>query len=306
MTDTTATTATLDRMLERCQALYPRFAGQWDESRRVFGEAWAQDFSRALETLLGAEPGLRWDETLKGYAEFCTDALRAQVFFEKNGRYKAESYAEVDAACYQNAAFMHGRYLPGLYLSHFVWQHHYRLMRHYIDAVLPRLAGDVRTFHEVGVGCGMYSLLTLQHLPGCTGLGFDISEHALAFAREAVTAHGLGARYDIRRQDVIATPFPFEADFMLSQEVLEHLEDPPAFLRALRTGVRPGGWGFITAAINAGHTDHIYLYRSADEVRAHVEGAGWVVVDAVSESTCPQKPEPLRPTVAGFLVRRPG
>jgi 2-polyprenyl-3-methyl-5-hydroxy-6-metoxy-1,4-benzoquinol methylase len=166
-------------------------------------------------------------------------------------------------------------------------------------------AGDIKLFYEVGVGCGMYSLKTLQAKPDSKGVGFDISQYALDFTKRVADVHGVGHRYRIQNQDIIASPPERLADFIISQEVLEHLEDPPAFIRALRNMVRPDGHGYITAAINAGHTDHIYLYRTADEVRRQIEDAGWTVLDEQVEFNYPNKPVELRPTVAGFLVRNP-
>ena len=38
--------------------------------------------------------------------------------------------------------------------------------------------------------------------------------------------------------------------------------------------VTPGGKLFVTAALNAAHADHIYLYREPAEVVAQVEAVG--------------------------------
>jgi hypothetical protein len=45
---------------------------------------------------------------------------------------------------------------------------------------------------------------------------------------------------------------------------------PLAFLRGLRRNMAPGAKAFITAALNAAHADHIYLYRNGGEVLAHL------------------------------------
>ena len=155
------------------------------------------------------------------------------------------------------------------------------------------------------MGCGMYSLKTLESRPSSIGVGFDISKYSLNFTRRVIAAHGFGERYTIQQRDVIARPVTRLCDLIISQEVLEHLEDPPAFLRALRAMLKPGGYGYITAAINAGHTDHIYLYRTADEVRTQLTDAGFNVLDSQIESNYPEKPVELRPTAAGFLVLNP-
>jgi hypothetical protein len=59
--------------------------------------------------------------------------------------------------------------------------------------------------------------------------------------------------------------------------VLEHLDDPVAFLRSLRLYMAPGAKAFITAAVNAAHSDHIHLYRNGNEVLDHLNEAGFTM-----------------------------
>jgi SAM-dependent methyltransferase len=283
---------------------YPNYSSLWDKSYQEFGSAWEHEISENIAKVFGCEPNKRWNEAVDGYAEFCTEALRAQVFFEKNGRYQASNYQEVLKECYHSADYMERRYLPGQYLSHSIWPHHQRMLQHFINVLLPKIAKDVTLFYEVGVGCGMYSQKTLQTLPQVQGVGYDISDYALDFTMQIVSDHGLSSRYKSRNQDIIASPIEEKCDFVISQEVLEHLEDPQAFIHGLYAAVRPGGWSYITAAINAAHTDHIYLYRSPDEVRAQIENAGWKIVDTQIECNYPEKPIEQRPTIAGFLAHK--
>lgn len=286
------------------QKRYPNYASLWGKSLEEFGKEWEKEISDNIERVFGVNPNPSWDEAVDGYAEFCTEALRAQVFFEKNGRYQASNYQDVLKACYHSADYMEKRYLPGQYLSHSIWPHHQRMLRHFVGELIPKISSDVSMFYEVGVGCGMYSQLTLKYLKQVRGVGYDISDYALDFTMRIIKAHNLQNRYKTLNQDIISRPILQKCDFVISQEVLEHLENPQEFIHGLYSAVRPGGWSYITAAINAAHTDHIYLYRSADEVRKQIENAGWSVVDAQIECNYPEKPIEKRPTIAGFLSRR--
>jgi 2-polyprenyl-3-methyl-5-hydroxy-6-metoxy-1,4-benzoquinol methylase len=85
--------------------------------------------------------------------------------------------------------------------------------------------------------------------------------------------------------------------------VLEHLDDPVAFLRGLRATMAPGGTAFITAALNAAHADHVHLYRSHDDVLAHLVEAGFTLeqsfLGAAYRPPAPGVPVPL---AAAFVV----
>ena len=283
---------------------YPNYATLWLKSLDEFGETWEEEISHNISGVFGCEYNERWEEAVNGYAEFCTDALRAQVFFEKNNCYKTSNYDSVVKECYHSPEYMKIRYLPGQYLSHYIWPHHQKMLRHFIQNLLPKIKGDVSLFYEVGVGCGMYSQWSLCAMPKVVGVGYDISNYALEFTLRVLQAHGLNNRYKVKKQNILTNPVDVKADFIISQEVLEHLECPQAFIARLYEATRPNGWGYITAAINAAHTDHIYLYRTPKEVQNQIEAVGWEICDTQIESNYPEKPIEFRPTIVGYLVRK--
>jgi 2-polyprenyl-3-methyl-5-hydroxy-6-metoxy-1,4-benzoquinol methylase len=168
-------------------------------------------------------------------------------------------------------------YLPGILLSQFLWSHHYRQLQFFRERYVPKASG-ARLFYDVGVGTGFYSKEMLVALRQVRGIGCDISEHSLGHTTRMLDRWGLAARFEPRWVDILEARLP-PADCIVSVEVLEHLEDPPAFLRALHRMLRPGGVGYITAAINAPNADHIYLYRSIAEVTREIEEAGFRVLD---------------------------
>ncbi|MCB0344510.1 MAG: hypothetical protein KDD66_05315, partial [Bdellovibrionales bacterium] len=185
---------------------YPNYVQLWKNSRDEFGVNWEEEFNLHMGSVFGSSPNEQWLEAIHGYAEFCTEAVRAQIFFDKHGRYQASNYSEVLEECYRNSDYMNKRYLPGQYLSHYIWPHHQKMLRGFVSELLPQVAGDVRSFYEVGVGCGMYSQKALEYLPNSTGVGYDISQYALQFTERVVQAHGYGSRYSIKLENIIESP----------------------------------------------------------------------------------------------------
>ena len=67
--------------------------------------------------------------------------------------------------------------------------------------------------------------------------------------------------------------------------------------------VRPGGYAYITAAITAAHSDHIYLYHSPDEARIQIEDAGFTIVS--EETQGGENYNRIQPKVSCFFCERP-
>ncbi|MBK7001224.1 MAG: methyltransferase [Rhodoferax sp.] len=267
-----------------------------------FGVTWAEDFELILDSLFLNDEDL--DSAMKGYSAFSLDSMRRQKAFENVREYPKKTFAEAAGEVYFNEAHMMREYLPGLLLSHFLWLHHYRQLRFFDTAFLVPMGqagGDTR-FAEVGVGTAVYSRRILDRIPEARGTGFDISPFSCAFAIQHLRAAAVADRFTMNQQDIIVSPIE-PVPWLVCVEVLEHLEQPVHFLKALRQGLAPGGKAFITAALNAAHADHIYLYRNAEEVLAHLEIAGFRLEQlfVAAAYTPPAKGVPV-PLAAAFIV----
>lgn len=275
LTSSERETPALDRLEARFRADSPIFREAMAAPRRLFGEQWARSFDHTVSRMLPHDNDI--SAAVDGYSRFALDVLRLQHSFEVDGEYVHKSYADVATEVYANDAYMTTRYLPGLLLSHFLWPHHYRQARYFDNIFVEEMCrARAGIFYDIGVGTGYYSRLALMGSPHVKGVGFDISPSSKAYSEKHVRAFGAGERYRVELKDIVAEPVE-PVDWLICVELLEHLETPVEFLRSLRATLRRGGKGFITAAINAPNADHIYLYRTAEEVKAQLMEAGFAV-----------------------------
>ena len=293
------------QLADMALAKTPLFADIWRRSRDEFGAAWVEETVDNVVRLFGSEGTKGWEAAIRGYAEFALDAMRNQKFFEANGRYRWSTLNEIQGRYYDSEEYMMKNYLPGMYMSHYLWPHHFKLLTFFRTEALPNLVPPPALFYDVGIGTGMYSRETLRELPKVRGVGFDISPYSVEFTRDVLRAYGLQDRYEFVLGDIFTANLPWEtADFVVSQEVLEHLEEPERFTRILYRLTKPGGRAYITAAVNAGHSDHIYLFRSPEEVQALLTGVGWNILKWRAEYGYTGMPTQVTPCVAHFLCER--
>lgn len=280
---------------------YPFFRGLVERNADAFGPTWSREFEELLVRLFGEREALA--RAAKGYALFVMDLMRRQRRFERDRTYPVKAYGDTVSEVYLDEQYMLSEYLPGLILSHFLWPHHCWHSRFFDSAFVSQMQlRGASQFVEVGVGTGLYSRKVLQSVTTASGTGVDISPASLMFAERHIKAFDLENRYATEIRDIVAEPLA-PVEWLICVEVLEHLDDPLSFLRVLRDAVAPGGRAFITAALNAAHVDHIYLYETYDAVGDHLQTAGFALEQAfVGTAYPPPKPGVPVPTVAAFVV----
>ncbi|MBS4096039.1 MAG: methyltransferase domain-containing protein [Sulfuricella sp.] len=283
---------------------FPYFSGVIQKQIDTFGDHWLRLFERELEVLF-AKDKKRIDQAVMGYGKFALDSMKLQVKFQKTKAYDNKTYEEAASEVYQNKEYMFGLYLPGILLSHYLWRHHFLQHMFFLEKFLPLVgSGDGKVFYDIGVGTGFYSkeMLTRSNL---TGKGFDLSPYSLEHTLMLLEKHHVDKRYETNLRNIIENPVMPAAEFLVSIEVLEHLENPQIFLDSLSCMLIPGGYGLISAAINAPNADHIYLYRNSDEVAEQLLNAGFEIVDSsVDPAYSPKKDGDLVPVNVAFIVTK--
>lgn len=212
------------------------------------------------------------------YNLIVTDTQMEQIYFKRNKRYRHSTFKEVAAAVYFDDKYMR-HYMHGLALTTFLWPNHLA-MRDFFIRTFPK--GQTGHYLEIGPGHGYYftKAAALGAFDSMTGV--DISASSVAMTRDLLRYFGLT---DSRIRIIEADFLTFEADRPFScivmGEVLEHLERPDQFLVKIAELAGNDTHVYITTAINSPAVDHLYLFRSSEEVETMMRDCGLAVTDKV-------------------------
>ncbi len=99
---------------------------------------------------------------------------------------------------------------------------------------------------DAGCGGGRY-LIALSRLGVKKVCGIDISEDALAAAKNRVYTRGLGVRVEIKQASVLEIPYPDATfDYVVSSGVIHHTPDPKKAFSELVRVLKPDGKLFLS------------------------------------------------------------
>lgn len=218
------------------------------------------------------------DELCADYRWMCDRVMEEELHFRRTGNYRLSRFEDALREVYSDRVYM-GRYMNGLLLSQVLWSNHSDAMRFYVDRFLGGTAAGARHL-EIGPGHGL--LLTLAARSGkmASITAWDVSEASIAATRHALTQLGVDQAVSIEKTDLFAMKHvPAAFDTLVISEVLEHLEDPLLALEKVRDCLAPGGRAFVNAPVNSPAADHLYLFRTPEEVVDLVRQAGLVPVE---------------------------
>ena len=254
-------------------------------------------FCELAENLLSWAKRHLGDEWLailvQGYGFFVMDVNRHQHRYEKEGRYRSQSYQDVYSEVYGNAEFMK-YYHWGVYVTTFAWEHHLKIMEFFRQQFLPHLRQqEVDEILEFGAGSGVWSLLLTQALEGAYVTGVDISPYSVQLANNFVDSLGRKADVGYIQGDALTYKSGTPRKAVICCFLAEHLERPDLLIANIRDNMVEGGYAFITTALTAAESDHIYEFRRESEVVKLMEEGGFRVVASFS-SAPPRFPRQCR------------
>ncbi len=203
------------------------------------------------------EPKLK--KALAFLKTYNTEFLLGQSRLNRSKNYEKGNEKDLHALYYTDAEFMQF-YNDSLFLSYAHWKNHNAMLRYFIK-IVRKIKPE--TVLDVPCGSGFYTRYlrkSSRSFPHITCV--DASEHSLQFAKKINrdSQNVFYLREDFRN-------IGGKYDFIICGELLEHLEKPKELLAFLRKRVKEDGKVFLTTALFCYAHDHIYMFRSARDVR---------------------------------------
>ena len=166
----------------------------------------------------------------------------------------------------------------GLLISYLFWPNHYELFR-FFKSNLP-LPTKVNSYLEVGVGHGLFTSTILKSLPNIKATLVDISETSIKTAKEIMKTFQVETEHiEFIHGDYLKTNFAdLGFDFIIMGEVLEHVNNAPEFMLRTKSLLNQGGSIYISTCANSPALDHVYHFKSVNEIRNIISEHGFRII----------------------------
>ena len=171
------------------------------------------------------------------------------------------------------------RYMNGLLISGIFWSNHAHALHYYRTIFLPMLPDGFEHL-EVGPGHGALLHLTANvHRHGHIE-AWDVSPSSIEATRRTIETIGIADDVTLVCQDMFDAESNIgNFDSIVVSELLEHLEDPLAALKALRPRLKTGGHILVNMPANSPAPDHLYLIEKPEAMTDLMLEAGYEVLD---------------------------
>ncbi len=216
-------------------------------------------------------------QAAQAYNKMCMDFLKEQIRFRKSGVYRIDDANVAVQQVYNDPEVMR-YYMVGLLISYLFWPNHYALFKFFKDN-LPS-SNKVTNYLEVGVGHGLFTSNMIKRYPNVDAVAVDISETSILTAREILKTFQVDDdAIEFIHGDFLAVDFnQRKFDFIIMGEVLEHVNNAPDFLRRTKEILKKDGVIYISTCANSPALDHVYHFKSVDEIRNLISISGFSIL----------------------------
>ena len=250
-----------------------QYLSEMDTRFFAHAEEFAIDYGRYL-----TGQGIPFDYAVNAYLDMCKSMLKYQIEFMKTGTYSSTDHHQAFVEVYSNPARMKS-YMIALALSQFLWSTHYRIYLAFERSIRDN-AINIGSYLEIGPGHGLYLRKAIQYLKPEAGIhAVDISPVSIAITKSIMTHfYPNMSNVTFGTGDILAYEAPGRYDFITMGEVLEHVSNPDQLLSRLLTLLSDAGKAFVTTSINSPAVDHVYHFKSVEDVRTMINDSGLAII----------------------------
>ncbi|OIO33266.1 MAG: hypothetical protein AUJ18_03870 [Candidatus Hydrogenedentes bacterium CG1_02_42_14] len=218
-------------------------------------------------------------ELANSFAWLVMETNRLQLEYELSGVYSSTSFSEAKEKVYDKTEIMK-RYMLALVVTQFAWKNHFDLWCFYCDKFLQLITP--KRILEIAPGHGLFGHEALIQFPQAELIGIDISDASVILSQTLAKMQSIrNAKYKIKDIFTVEKSNYGLFDTIICGELLEHIPEPIRLFKKIYELMQPNGFVYITAAINAAATDHIYIFRHQDEVKQLAVTAGFLLENSL-------------------------
>ncbi len=213
------------------------------------------------------------------YLKMIRDMRTEGLFFYKYGKYRCDNQHIANEYVYSKPEVM-TYYMNALLVSQVMWKHHFNIFMYFQDHLKTLFKNQLNpNILDIGPGHGFFSYLVKREFPDYEKLDIvDISETSLEMTKNIIGFDREKIKY--YNLDIFEYDDANKYDFIVLGEVLEHLDDPKRILIKLSNLLKNGGLLWITTPSNSPALDHVYLFKTKEEVFNLISDAGLETVNS--------------------------
>ena len=214
------------------------------------------------------------------YLKMVRDMRKEGLYFYKNNEYSCKSQNIANEKVYSRPEIM-GYYMSALLISQILWKHHFCIFIYFKTRITDYFDKKSRIkILDIGPGHGFFSFFIQETFPEFDKIDFvDISETSLSMTKNII---GENEKLNYYLKDIFDFDEINKYDFIVLGEVLEHLDKPQEILLKLSRLLSDNGVLWITTPTNSPALDHVYLFKTKEEVISLIDTCNLVVDNDVN------------------------
>lgn len=173
--------------------------------------------------------------------------------------------------------------MVSLELTLYLWKNNRELFRFYRKKIAHRIG---KKFLEIGPGHGRFLAEAIVNASYDEYHGIDVSRSSIDICQDHL--NNMSTLKNIKEKNVSLKCMDFfdydgneKFDGIVMGEILEHVEQPKAFLQKAYALAADEAFVFITVPINSPELDHIYLFRNVAKVEQLICDSGFSICDSL-------------------------